>query len=545
MKIQLTLILILFTFWVRGQQYNSKVFETDELKFIVTADCKIKPFEGQFVKGDSSTCMIEELSFSFVASDPAGNIRLAFGHDYMDTSLMYKPGFSIGDYQVYFSDRVHAVSGDDIRRHIADYADNGVIDEPIESIFSWPGKGNRFYKDYDEGIDLTQYAESYEDFAPFYEGFGNDIYEPDKGEYPMYDLGVWYGQQALPEQIFWTSVVSPWHSQLSLTTYSFKCNEGSLVDNTFYTHYEWKVLGVEDLQCNAISTRAELSSDSAYLSTTPDADAYFLMDSKTKNFSAYMHYVAKGDIFLLEEDRSCNQESLQIGFENDFDGVVATYGPERTAQHLGASSSIFDYYIMLSQGLWNDGTPITSDAIGYNTDSTDSTYFMFQGDLRDTSDWNEYSVDVDSARKKEIYSVVYTPIMQAQGVSREYTTAHSFLSESSRELIYDEWQHMQDLNYDNIFHSVWWRDPDYCPDAITSTAGTMTRQRFQVYPNPAIDMVKLESETELLTVLDASGKTVISLQHVTEVDLSMLPVGLYFLHMQTGANVHVQKLVKI
>ena len=71
--------------------------------------------------------------------DPAGNLRAACEMDDQFVSD-WKPGIRGIDN----SAKVWKVTKEQITSHLADYEDNGVIDDPIAEIFSWPGTENPF-----------------------------------------------------------------------------------------------------------------------------------------------------------------------------------------------------------------------------------------------------------------------------------------------------------------------------------------------------------------------------------------------------------------
>ena len=79
----------------------------------------------------------------------------------------------------------------------------------------------------------------------------------------------------------------------------------------------------------------------------------------------------------------------------------------------------------------------------------------------------------------------------------------------------------------------------------TSVAAHM-RRPLQIWPNPATDIVHLASDGSLgtLIVYDLYGRAVIRMSGIadgtTEVNVSGLPAGVYFLQSATGTT----KLVK-
>jgi hypothetical protein len=83
------------------------------------------------------------------------------------------------------------------------------------------------------------------------------------------------------------------------------------------------------------------------------------------------------------------------------------------------------------------------------------------------------------------------------------------------------------------------------PTAVASAAD----YGVQIYPNPVVDNVVIESATDIreVRVFDAQGKLlqlVDNQQVTTTLSLSALPSGVYFVRVVNGQGVHVSKIVK-
>ena len=68
---------------------------------------------------------------------------------------------------------------------------------------------------------------------------------------------------------------------------------------------------------------------------------------------------------------------------------------------------------------------------------------------------------------------------------------------------------------------------------------------FFVYPNPATDIVKVNTnENAILSLFDISGKEVISETKQNSLNLSGLAQGMYFLNMKSKNKLTVKKIIK-
>lgn len=90
----------------------------------------------------------------------------------------------------------------------------------------------------------------------------------------------------------------------------------------------------------------------------------------------------------------------------------------------------------------------------------------------------------------------------------------------------------------------------YSPSfSITSVGlqGVVDRSAVRVYPNPVTDMVHFESPVSVKSVITSmDGRVLITAEAATSISVSILPKGIYLLHLYTedGQNIAVEKLVK-
>ena len=64
---------------------------------------------------------------------------------FLNTTAGGEPNLAGSDHVL---NKVWRVTAEDIARHRADFEDNGVIDDPIPAIFSWPAHNNAFFNAY-------------------------------------------------------------------------------------------------------------------------------------------------------------------------------------------------------------------------------------------------------------------------------------------------------------------------------------------------------------------------------------------------------------
>ncbi len=85
-------------------------------------------------------------------------------------------------------------------------------------------------------------------------------------------------------------------------------------------------------------------------------------------------------------------------------------------------------------------------------------------------------------------------------------------------------------------------------NSTTSTLATaeVKKLEFSIYPNPVIDIlyIKTQEKIQNVSIYDASGRTVNAPLNNGQVNMSMLPKGMYILKAVTDKAVYQQKLIK-
>ena len=102
----------------------------------------------------------------------------------------------------------------------------------------------------------------------------------------------------------------------------------------------------------------------------------------------------------------------------------------------------------------------------------------------------------------------------------------------------------------NMLHNNYGGDAYY--DNIQITSGPLSTQEFakstvSIYPNPAVSIVSISSETEIATVeiFTLNGQKVMETAQYSNIDLSVLAKGMYLLQAtDTAGNTTIKKLLK-
>lgn len=390
------------------------------------------PRGNKFTAGDSPGFLFpypsqKKLSTIFASSpwiggfDDAGNLKLA---------VETYPGFGVNDYSVGplspigtiidsvcgKFDQAWSVYYEDIINHILDYNQNFKIDRPIASIFQWPGRGNKFFKDY-YGFELP---DDNQGLAPFFDRNGNNKYDPDKGDYPVIRFAN-YGEEYIPDQILWmvfndvdTNYVTghrPLRFEIQLTAFAFHCQDNDILNNTIFNSYK-------------IIDRAVSVIDTVFFGMWTDYDlGCYLDDAIGIDSARSTEFVYNADDTDGNVGKECSNGSETYASHVPIQSMTYLNYPMHSA--ISASrflKSPIEFYRQLN-GQWYDGTPMTPRGSGYNPGSgLTPTRFIFNGDPRDTSGWSTLDFSPMGDDQKIVSSVSLGRMDPGQ--IRQVITAH-------------------------------------------------------------------------------------------------------------------------
>ncbi|MEZ4935272.1 MAG: T9SS type A sorting domain-containing protein [Saprospiraceae bacterium] len=147
-------------------------------------------------------------------------------------------------------DRIWKVTRGDILWVKEDFADNGMIDQPLPfSIQTWPARGNPHFAAA-MGFQLPD-----QDLAPFFDNNNNGLYEPMNGDHPVIDPAM---PNAIPDEMAWCvfNDIEEIHGQTNglpigvevhLIMYAFNCSENEALNHTIFTRHKVINKSQEDL----------------------------------------------------------------------------------------------------------------------------------------------------------------------------------------------------------------------------------------------------------------------------------------------------------
>lgn len=450
------------------------------------------------------------------------------------------------------------VTRDQIDTHRADFADNGVIDNPVPEIYAWPGRANSFSEEYN-GYSL--FGAGTNNLASFWDENSNGLYEPDRGDFPVLPVRGCLGFPVAPTEMMLYPILlrdgDDVFFQIYLTVFRSDCfTAGSTVNNTIYLHY--KIINYSgqqldntyvgywadgDLGCftdDYVGTFADRSAVYFYNAQEMDASCEFVEDQRFSGTPAALGIdVLRGPLSDVGEE---------VPLSSVMPILNASFNPNAPAA-ITEPVTAQEYYNYLS-GRWRDGQPLLDQGLGY--DEGEPTDFAFTGNPATTTGWTEVGAGNVATDRKAIFSA--GPFTLMPGAVNEFILGFAF----SQNTTVDHLEQVAELRnridtlqafFDGCLELA--ANSDACSSLITSADELKqpTKNQLLIYPNPArnqVNVVLPAYETGTLSVFMPNGQVLLQKRATSEnltLDLSTWPRGLYWLRWEGEQEVFVNKLL--
>lgn len=458
-------------------------------------------------------------------------------------------------------DKVWTVTVEDIARHRADFEDNGVIDDPIPAIFSWPAQSNPFFNEY------NAFALSDEDRgrlgAGYFDANGTGHYDPDHGDFPVLPIQG-CGSEIIPTEMHYcvstmfnyTSIgtVAVLPLEVHLYTFYFGCmEENHPLNQTVFT-----------LQKVTYTDREAAPGESPVFSNCywgqwvdPDLGCPYddYIGSFPERSAAYAYNAAGTDCTWAGEADFGNQPPalgidllrgpldeqgnvLPINSINYYNNAGTTAGPPGTTD----PGNVLEYSNYL-RGYWRDGTALTVGGTGYNDGST-PTQFAFPGLPEQVGGWTEWEAQNEHSDRRVLLS--YGGFSMEPGAVNEMITAYTVYRGPGNHLeqatgLLDQIDLVQSY-FDACFNAESTPGLPVCTAISTNVFTAPPVAALSVSPNPATTWLDLElpvAGTYACTLRDLHGRVVLSQVLAAghqRLQLPTLQAGLYVLSAQADSG---------
>lgn len=470
------------------------------------------------------------------------------GMDENNELFLFAPTFGSNpqgpDFSVF--NNVFQVSAQQILAHQTDFADNGVIDDPIPEIIGWPAQGNAAFNTIYPNLELPDDSAI---LAPFWDANGDGIYDASQGDYPAILIGG-CSIPIVPTEINWTlyelSSEEDLLFQVGLNLFYIACEEENAFNNSIFLQYQisnvssmtfsdtyFGIFIDPDLGCFAddyVGSFPERSTAFVYNSTDVDEDCF-----GDQGFGENPPILG---VDLLRGPLDDNGMEVGLsGILHYFSGAFGTFNPATTDPNTAV-----EYYNIL-QGLWRDGSPLSTGNIGYG--GSDTAAFSFPGLPTEEDAWTEWQEEnPDGDRRLLLRSGPFTLLPEAKN---DIIAAYQVYDDGDSHLDKVEGLRDQVDIIQAFFDSCFDIDSEFlppCNQIFTDTDDIPSVVSIKVFPNPAKEEVQVEASGTVsrLWLIDATGKHIRQVNE-TRMGLEGIASGLYFLGIELDGQQHYRKLM--
>jgi len=468
----------------------------------------------------------------FGGVDPNGHLKLAAQQYRHGVTTDFYPGpieqgNSISEDDCENWDRFWVINKSDVESHINDYNDNNIIDNPITSIFSWPGRNNPSFT-VNNGFDLPLDH----NLAPFFDRDQDGNYNPDQGDYPLIkgEQSIWwvFNDLAGPHRV---SQATPMSIEIQAMAYA-ESSENIHINNA--TYYDFKVTnqGTDPLL-------------SSYMGLWVDfdlgcyTDDYFGYNEEYQMMYAYNEDDVDGNV-----GSSCpggintygeNIPIIGIKQIGRSDFPVTSFSIfERVPNSFGVPNFDYEYYNILN-GRWIDGTAMTYGGNGFDPSSIDTVSYVFNGEPSDDNAWSMCTTDLTFADRLCVMSTKMGSLQPGESFTNSYA------------VVFVENEDYPCPNLDRLKEAA----DDVSNNVKTSTININNPFSLQIFPNPAKDILHINCERSIrkIQLLNIGGQILME-KDVEEqtsqyaLNINEVSNGLYLISVQDNlGRTSIQKVV--
>lgn len=518
------------------------------------------PDNGAFLelkKDGQRLSLMYEVGLFVSGFDPAGNLKT-----YTTRGAEVESGIIGLDAEIASPWRV---TSEQVAAHLADFADNGSIDDPIPAIYAWPGRGNPNFEEYNGyPLDLTDGGT----VGQFWDVDLDGIYDPSQGDYPVYDTQGCGSSATVPtEMLLYPFALSAVGSddfksiQVYLTAFRFGCEEeeGTL-NNSLFLSYRMTLFPLETGAGSLDSTYVGFFLDGDigcyaddYVGTFPLRNSVYFynadpIDSNCDPIEGFGENPAVVSVDLLRGP--LNASGDEIGLTSVMPLTNASVSPGQPVATTDYTNPVgLRNYLT---GRWLDGQPLLDEGFGYVSGNPAS--LAFSGDPAAGTGWTEIGENNQPGDRRAIMSS--GPFTYQSGAINEFLFSFTYNYEPDA-------GHLEQINglrdridvlqslFDNCFDTGSLSGMDGCTLLVTDvdTPLEQTNNQLHLYPNPTRDAVMISiPATELgqLSVYTADGRLLLQKRtnsEITTLDCSQWPSGLYLLRWEGERQVLAQKLL--
>lgn len=481
--------------------------------------------KGQFIPiqpGLAEKSLLRGSGIWAVGIDPAGNLRGAVA---VNDQTDFQPGALSEDGSTANSElnNIWEVTCTDVSQHLADYRDDGVVDNPNFNVYAFPAKGNVYFAANNNNIELPQTEQP---LAPFHDRDEDGKYGPNRGDYPTIEVRG-CPLNHYPKQQDWfvandlgvhPSGLKPLQLEVQTQVLAFETATASPINNTVYVRY---------LMINRTSEQI----DSCYVGLFAD----FEIGNGSDDFIGsipdhYVMYGYNGD----NNDNGNFGSNIPVMAVDMLRGPLDSTGYEMELGRIVPVDQVsglqpVEYFNLLS-GRQANGAP------GPNAG------FLFPDNPNIAGGNSEQALGHTPGQRAALAS--YGPFTLLPGAVNELIVAYYFVNTPGATPLQNVQQLYEDANVvQNLFDNCFDIQDTNCDGLVaTHSPGDFTGWSF--YPNPASSTFSIDSHSETfrhIAVTDLLGHVLWSVnlenpvqQYILQTE--NLPNGVYFLQIEGGSQ---------
>jgi hypothetical protein len=292
--------------------------------------------------------------------DNNDDLRLAAGRYTTGTSNDFAAGPILDDNgQMSFDcenfDQLWEVFDYEIQQHIADFAEDGIINNVIPNIFGYPGNNNLFFENF-HGFSLPYSSHG---LAPFFDNDNDGNYNPSAGDYPLPES---VHPNAIPSHLIWgifndagvnhtQTGAAALNAEIHQTIWSFNCADNVILNNTVFTSHKIINRDSSPLDSMFIGNWSDMDIGcytDDYLGSIPEMNTYYWYNEDpidgTTGSNCSGNYPTFGDNPPVQAVTILNQEIDNfIYYANNSLGITYLISPQTPLDYYTYMTGWFPY----------------------------------------------------------------------------------------------------------------------------------------------------------------------------------------------------------
>lgn len=410
---------------------------------------------------------------------------------------------------------IFSITNSVIQNHINNYNQAGYTVPP--EIINWPAEGN--------------VAESGSAFlAPFEDVNFNGVYDPENGDFP-----IMYGDKmsftifnydSLPDPTLTNNTSTPLEVQMG--AYQYFSNDD--INNVTFAYYR-------------VENKSEDTLYDFRWGNMADFDIGWSLDDYIgSDASRNLVYAYNG----TNNDPGGNG-SPGYGPNPPAAGIISLNNPMVVTNHVGDPSNYIDYQINTLADLHNIMQGKNNQGVQNTDNSGDPVQMLYNENPNVTGSYSEFQQGNALGERRVLYST--EPYDLKPGESKCYHFAIIYKRTGSENHVEVVNSLLTTADFVQSFFDTEVAPNCYQKPTLSLAENEVKEELFNVYPNPANDYVKVESNSELerIVILDYSGRIVQEEDGTSKnLSVSKLSKGIYTVQAITQeGNVLQKRFVKL